>query len=456
MPDARFPSSYSGIKNIAFGREGQAAQAIDQSSPLPVRVLPRPSPTNRSGVVGFVPVANATDIAAFLATYYGRVGYVEKITISGTATSVGVLDVLLQRSPNGGGGTSAAQVNARLDLRDRAPTIGFYTYSANRSSGGNGIDNSRPLLAAGKLFLGTAAVPCTPLCFSFEGPKRPAIRDLTEWIVLNLNGQPIPAGCSLDIYVEWSEEPLSPVQFAGDSTVSNATTLWEQLGNSGRLTSAANIANSGSNGARMLDALLNLNAINYPLVGPNGILQRLNAMPGALVLSYGLNDFRLGAATRNELISMLDAAIHATLNGTTVGAVYVSPLGAGTSFTWPTTVVANPDARIILWGPNSLTTDGNASAFVTLTGRFAAMTLPQAAQTITDDLFAAYDAFAADPRVYRVVQKQDIFGRTATTLAASGLMTDILHPNARGQILSARQIAPHLLDAVAASQLQVI
>ncbi len=312
------------------------------------------------------------------------------------------------------------------------------------------------MLAAGKLFLGTAAVPCTPLCFSFEGPKRPAIRDLTEWIVLNLNGQPIPAGCSLDIYVEWSEEPLSPVQFAGDSTVSNATTLWEQLGNSGRLTSAANIANSGSNGARMLDALLNLNAINYPLVGPNGILQRLNAMPGALVLSYGLNDFRLGAVTRNELISMLDAAIHATLNGTTVGTVYVSPLGAGTSFTWSTTVVANPDARIILWGPNSLTTDGNASAFVTLTGRFAAMTLPQAAQTITDDLFAAYDAFAADPRVYRVVQKQDIFGRTATTVAASGLMTDILHPNARGQILSARQIAPHLLDAVAASQLQVI
>jgi hypothetical protein len=363
-----------------------------------------------------------------------------------------VLDVLVQRSINGGGGTSVAQPSARLDARDRAPTVALYTFTANRTSNGNGIDAQRPLLAATKLHLGTAAIPARPVTIRFEGAKRPMLRDLTEWVVINLNGQAMPAGVSFDIFVEWSEEAMPPVQVAGDSTTSNATTLWEQLGNSGNVTALANVFNAGSNGYRLIDALLNTNGIPYPLVGPNGVLNRLNGMPGVLVLSYGLNDLRQGAVSRAELISMIDAAIFATLNGTTAGATYVSPLGAGTSFTWPTTIPACPDCRILLWSPNSLTTDGNGASLVTLTGRFAAMTLPQAAQAITDDLYLAYDAFAGDPRVWRVVHKQDVFGRTATTLSASGLMTDILHPNARGQVLSARQLVPHLNDALAEVQ----
>lgn len=456
MPDIRFPASFSGLTSLSYGREGQSAQPVDNANPLPVRTLPRPRPTYRSGVVGFVPVAAATDIAALLPSYYGRVGYVEEITIQGTATAAAVLDVLIQRSVNGGGGTSAAQMVTRLDYRDRSSTHAFYTYSANRTAAGNGIDSTRPLLASGKLFLGTAAVPSRPLRFRFEGPKRPTLRDLTEWLVINLNGQAIPAGTSLDIFIEWSEEALPPVQFSGDSTISNATALWEQLGNSGNLTAAANLFNAGSNGMRLYDALLNLNGILFPLVGGNGVLSRLNAMPGVLVLGYGLNDLRQGAVTRGELISMIDAAIYATLNGTTSGASYTSPLGAGTTFVWPATIPANPDCKIILWGPNSLTIDGNGSSFVTLTGRFAGMTLAQAAQAITDDLYEAYNAFRDDPRIFRVVQRQDLFGRTSTTLTASGLMTDILHPNARGQVLLARQITPHVLDAVAATQLQML
>ena len=456
MPDIRFPASYTGLSGLAFGREGQLAQPVDQASPLPVRILPRPRPTYRSGVVGYVPVATATDIAAFVPTNYGRVAYVEEITIHGTATAAAVIDVLVQRSVNGGGGTSAAQASARLDARDRSPTINFYTYSANRTSNGNGIDATRSVLASGKLFLGTASVPSRPLRIRFEGPKRPTLRDLTEWVVINLNGQAIPAGTSLDIFVEWSEEAMSPVQIAGDSTTSNANFLWEALGTSGTLTSLCNLFNAGSNGMRLQDALLNTNGIPYPLVGGNGVLQRLGSQPSVMVLCYGLNDLRQGAVTRAELISMIDAAIFATLNGTTSGATYTSPVGAGTTFTWPATIAANPDCRIILWGPNSLTTDGNGSNFVTLTGRFAAMTLPQAAQTITDDLYMAYEAFRDDPRVFCLVHKQDLFGRTPTTVAASGLMTDILHPNARGQVLSARQIAPHIYDAVSASQLQAV
>lgn len=449
MPPTHFPGPYSGIKSLAFGREGQAAQPIDQAAPLPVRPLHRARPTYRSGVIGFVPAANPTDIANFFPTSYGRVAYIEQITISGTATNAAVIDVLVQRSVNGGGGTSAAQPSARLDARDRAPSLAFYTFSANRTSNGNGIDAQRPLLAAAKLHLGTASQPGQPVTFRFDGAKRPMLRDLTEWVVINLNGQTMPAGISLNITVEWSEDALPPVQIAGDSTTSHANALWEQLGTSGELTALANIFNAGSNGYRLFDALTNANGIPYPLVGPNGVLHRLNGMPGVLVLCYGLNDLRQGAVSRAELISMIDAAIHATLNGTVAGTTYVSPLGAGTSFTWPTTVPANPDCRILLWSPNSLTSDGNGSNFVTLTGRFAGLTLEQAAQIITDDLREAYEAFARDPRVWRVVHKQDVFGRTPVPVAASGLMTDILHPNARGQLLSARQLVPHLYDALA-------
>lgn len=452
MPDTRFPGNYAGIKSLAFGREAQPAQPVDQATPLPVRSINRPRPTFRSGIVGFAPVATATDIAALLPTYYGRTGYVEQITISGTATAASVIDVLIQRSVEAGGGTSTSQPVAKLDMRDRSPTLSFYTFSANRTSNGNGVSTTRPMLAAAKLYLGTASVPGQPLTFRFDGPKRPTLRDLSEWVVINLNGQVIPAGTLLDIHIEWSEEALPPAQMAGDSTTSNAVALFDQIGNSGTITSVLNISNSGSNGARLYDALLNLNGISYPLVGGNGILSRLNAMPGILVLCYGLNDLRQGAVTRAELISMIDAGIYATLNGTTSGASYTSPMGAGTTFTWPATIIANPDAKIILWGPNSLPVDGNGANYVTLTGRFASMTLPQAAQTITDDLYFAYDAFANDPRIFRLVQKQDLFGRTSTTIAASGLMTDILHPNARGQLLSARQIIPTLLDANAALQ----
>lgn len=450
MPETRFPGPYSGIKSIAVGRDGLPAVPVDHTAPMPVRPLPQARPTYRSGIAGFTPAAAATDIACLMPTFYGRVGHVEQITLSGTANVAAVIDVLVQRSSNGGGGTLLNQPVARLDARDRAPTLAFQVLTANRTANGNGIDGSRPLVASVKLPLGTATIPPQPVTVRFTGPKRPMLRDLTEWLVINLAGQTLPAGTSLNIAVEWSEEALPPVLFAGDSTTSHAIALWEQFGNSGDLTALANILNAGSNGFRLSDALLNTNGIPFPLVGPNGVLARLNGMPGVLVLCYGINDLRQGQVTRAELIAMLDAAIHATVNGTVAGSSYTSPVGAGTTFTWAATIPANPDCRIILWGPNSLASDGNGGNLVALAGRFAGMSLAQAAQAITDDLYAAYAAFADDPRVFRVVQKQDVLGRHCATLAASGRMTDILHPNARGQILSARQIVPHLWDALAA------
>lgn len=451
------PAPYVPLAGLAIGREGTDAVPVDAGHPLPVELVQPRRPAFRSGVVGFVPPALATDILALSPQFYGRTIHVEQITICGTATAAAVIDVLVQRSANGGGGTSTTRPTAKVDARGIYSTGVLSSYSVNRTSGGNGIDASRPLLAAEKLHLGTAAVPGNKVVIRFDQARRPVIRELAEWIVVNLNGQTIPAGCSLDITVEWTEEAQVPVQFAGDSTTSNATRLFEELGQSGAIPAACNYNNSGSNGFRLEDALLNTGGIHYPLVGGNGILQRLGSIPGVLVLCFGLNDMRQGAKTRAELVSMIDAAIHATLNGTVFGATYTSPLGAGTSFTWPATIAANPDARIVLWGPNSLTTDGNGASAVTLTGRFASgYTVAQAAQQISDDLYEAYEVFRDDPRIFRLVQKQDDYGRTCRTVAESGLMSDILHPNARGQVLSARQIANVLRDAVASARALIL
>lgn len=451
------PAPYVPLAGMAIGREGGEAVPVDPGHPLPVELVQPRRPTFRSGVAGFVPAALATDILALYAQYYGRTILLEQITISGTATSAGVIDVLLQRSINGGGGTFASLPTARLDMRDRLPTALLTSYSANRTSGGNGIDANRPLLGAGKLHLGSASTPGNQLHFRFDQARRPALRDLNEWLVVNLAGQAIPAGCQLNVMVEWSEVADVPVQFTGDSTTSNATQLFQEIANSGVLPAICNYNNAGSNGYRLQDALLNTGGIPYPLVGGNGVLQRLGAAPGVLVLCYGINDLRQGLKTRAELVSMIDAAIYATLNGTIAGATYTSPLGAGTAFTWPATIAANPDARIILWSPNCLTTDGNGANYVTLTGRFATgYTVAQAAQQISDDLREAYEVFRDDPRIFRLVHKQDDFGRTSRTIAESGLMQDILHPNARGQVLSARQILPVLCDAVASARTMIL
>lgn len=436
-----------------------AKQPVGRATPLPVVDSLSIGSTYFSCVDGFTPAATATDFMVLQPIVYGRTAFLDSITISGTATSAATVDVRLQRSANGGGGTSSALTVGKADQADVAASTNVYTYTVNRTSGGNGIDSTRQLLHSFKLNLGAAGSAATPYKISFTGAKRPRLKDLAEWFVLNWNGQAVPAGTSLDISWEWSEYGIPNIVFAGDSTTSNANFLFNTLGGQGGLNSMANIRNCGSNGFKLTDFVLNTNAIPYPAFSALGCVNRLGSgapkMPGILVVSYGINDIRQGAVTRNEIISMLDAVIYGTINGTTSGGTYTSPIGAGTTFTWPATVAAEPDAKIILWGPNGFTSDDpGATGYVTLTGRFAGMTLDQAAQLASDDLFMAYQYFADnnDPRVYRVVQKQAITGRQCLPVTTSGLMTDILHPNEKGQNRLARQIYPHLLDAIHAAR----
>lgn len=429
-------------------------QPVTRVSPLPVYQSLEGGCRYYAGVVGFTPVATATDIVAIAPQFYGRTTYIDRVTISGTATSASVIDVLLQRSSNGGGGTTTTAQSGYARLNDPAPTSNFYSFTANRSSGGNGISTTRHLIAPFKLYLGTASVPVAPTTITFTGKDRPTLQDLGEWFVINLNGQTIPAGCSLNITVHWTERAIPQVLMAGDSTTSNATALFRTLSMAGELNHIGSVKNRGSNGAPLSGVLLNSGAPAYPWSGGTGIVSQMGSgvVGAVLVHSYGINDLRQGLTTREELISLIDASIYAALNGTTSGQTYTSTMGAGSTYTWTGTCIGNPDAKIILWGPNPLASDDpGATGWVSLSGRWAGMTTAQAAQAITDDLREAYAAFANDPRVFRLVQKQDVLGITCKTVAVGGFMTDILHPNARGQTALARQIYPHILDAVHAA-----
>ena len=382
------------------------------------------SQTYSSGVTAFTPVATPTDIAAITAQSYDRVVSVKRISISAIADAATSIEVLLQRSANGGGGTSAAQNTAKHDSGDNTATGSFIVYSANRSSGGNGVSSTRPIVRADRLRVGTAAAPSDPIVWDFatRGSKGLTLRTLVEWFVINLKGATMPAGLLMNIDVEWSEEQLQKVAMCGDSTTSNAITLFSFLGNQPRINSQRNVYNYGSNGFRLTDFLNNTNGVTYPLSNViTNMPDTFSPVEDKIVICYGINDVRTGATSQSQLIALLES---------TIASIKTS----------------RPDIKIILWGPNSFTSDDPGSTgFVTSTGLFSGMTLAQAAQSATDILYNAYQSFSGDPRIYALVQKQDIFGRTCVTNAASGLMTDILHPNARGQKLSGKQILPYLL-----------
>jgi hypothetical protein len=404
------------------------------------------APTFSSGITGLVPASSPTDIAALLCGNYSRSIFLRRVSISATADAAAVIDVLLQRSSNGGGGTSTSQNIAAHDMQDYPAQGLFYAFTANRSSNGDGVSSTRPIIRAGKLLIGTSTSEAPPLTWDFPREKAPRIGDLVKWLAVNCKGQTLPANTRINIDVEWHEEALPRIAFAGDSTFSNATYLFYALGFSGYLNSIAAIENLGSNGFRLQDYLLHTNGVTYAQGGGSGVL---NHNPDILVMGYGINDVRAGGASQAQLISMLDAAIYATLNGTTSGATYTSNMGAQTTFTWPATIPASPDCKIILWGPNSFTSDDPGSTgYVTNTGTIAGADLAEAAQNATNILYNAYQAFEADCRIFALVQRQKITGRIVQTNAQNGGMTDIMHPNQRRQTQLGRQLAPTLRDAI--------
>ena len=442
-----------------------------------------------AGINNFTPDTAPTDIFRLGLNSYGSTAKIKRITVSGVATNVATvasIDVFLQRSVNGGAGTSTACQICKHDNYDAAPVAAAYYYTVNRTSNGNGVSSTRPIIRAGRMTFATATTTGVPIVWEFglRGSKSLYLKDINDWIVLNLNGQTMPTGATLSIDIEWQEDRVVRIGAIGDSTTSNATIgLFNGgsnsggIGLSGQLNSLITIDNRGSNGFRLIDYLYNTNGVTYPQANVAGFKYDVH------LFCYGINDIRTGATTKSQLIDMIDAYIWATLNGTVSGATYTATKagGAGTVFTWTSSVSANPDTKIILWGPQGFTADdsGSGSPFyymsaagnTTLSGLWAGMTLAQAALAASQLMYDAYQAFSGDPRIFALVQKQDLtmlapdgattvyafptwrgvanLANTPITAAnsASQTMANQIHPGARGQVLEARQIAPYIVGA---------
>lgn len=380
-----------------------------------------------TGVSEFTPAATPTDVFAIQLANYDRNIRLKRVSIAATADTATNVTVLLQSAPNGGGGTTVSTPTRPHDgmsvqgfvYPNNVASTFYYTVNGNPSQR-NGVSNSRPILKIGTLNIGTASVPTQPCIFEFEIDKMPTIRDLTTWFVLNLKGQTLPANTKLSVDVEWYEQRCPRVSFVGDSTFFAAGTMYSELNIGGVLPDISNIDNLGSNGYRAIDYIDNLNGVTYPqsVVVPN-------RSKDVLVLGYGINDLREGAATLETMISRLESIIN-------------------------TTITASPDCRIILCAPNMITSDDFESrGYVKLEGIFAGLTMPQAAQLLTDMLYEAYEHFRDDPRIFAIFQRQDVTGRISVTVANSkGLMKDQLHPSDRGNTLIGRKIYPIITKAV--------
>lgn len=164
-----------------------------------------------------------------------------------------------------------------------------------------------------------------------------------------------------------------------------------------------------------------------------------------------------------QLASVIDAT-HFTLTMASNPGVFAGGATEQAATIWYGTFSAQPSAKIILYSPNSLTSDDAGSSAPgywmyypqsssgALVGVYSGMTLAAAAQAASNALYNAYTPFATDGRVFAVVHQQSAgggsFPSTVAALASNQLMMNQLHPGSYGQYLKAQQISPVIIRAV--------
>lgn len=154
-------------------------------------------------ISGFTPAATATDILQILGSASKTVR-VTRVSVTGLATSAATNDLLLiKRSSSNTGGTTAAVTAAQHDSNDPAPTGSVNSYSANPSALGTSAGQVR----GAKLNLGAAgAAGIITWDFTTRNSKGIVLRGSAQQLCLNWNGAAVPAGTSLDIEIEVTEE----------------------------------------------------------------------------------------------------------------------------------------------------------------------------------------------------------------------------------------------------------
>ena len=199
--------------------------------------------------------------------------------------------------------------------------------------------------------------------------------------------------------------------FVGDSTTASATALFQELNNFYRkegegLYGIGPILNYGENGASILAFLTN--------IVTHGITATVATQADLYVISYGINDVRLGQTTEDQLVSMLRDTVDRIRTGV-------------------------PKADIVLRMPNSLLSSD--------VGGYAYVQPNSSAQAYSTILRNAYLRLENQWSNVVVLDTQDrVFGRDS--LPSSTYMVDQLHPSATGYVL----LANVLVDVIGPKQ----
>lgn len=152
------------------------------------------------------PVATATDVLV-LSGSASKVIRVTKVSLVGTATAASIYDhYVIKRTAANTGGTSTNVTAAQCDSNDAAQTAVLKLYTANPSALGTGI-----AVEANKTYLSASATPgaaALPIVYTFgtRNDKAIVLRGTSESLAINFNGQAVPAGASLYLNIEWTED----------------------------------------------------------------------------------------------------------------------------------------------------------------------------------------------------------------------------------------------------------
>lgn len=152
------------------------------------------------------PVATATDVLV-LSGSASKVVRVTKVSIVGTATAASIYDhYVVKRTAANTGGTSTTPTAAVSDSTDPAQSATLRLYTANPSALGAGVT-----IEANKTYLSASTTPgaaALPSIYSFgvRNDKAIVLRGTSQSIAINFNGQAVPAGSSLYLAIEWTED----------------------------------------------------------------------------------------------------------------------------------------------------------------------------------------------------------------------------------------------------------
>jgi hypothetical protein len=198
----------AGSALITGASNGGAPQSAGADGTLLAVSINSPKPTFRYTAIDITPVATATDVLVLNGSATKTIR-VTRAGILGTATAASIYDLYLtKRTTANTGGTSTAPVATPSDTSDAAATATLALYTANPSALGTGVT-----LEASKVYLPAGATPAgagtvREFTFGNRNDKAPVLRGVAQSIAFNFAGAAVPAGASLYLVIEWTEDDL--------------------------------------------------------------------------------------------------------------------------------------------------------------------------------------------------------------------------------------------------------